>query len=387
MKQIIKILTILFFTSNVYGQIDAVESLMTRRYLSCQDIGYNAQFLIPEFYKQDSKDTLNAIIDYWERHCGLTEEIIRCKILLAIDSHRFNESIYDSTIINYLISYKNSTSPIRNNYGKMYIHYNWYYYNNQPDTLKNFTVYLAKDLLERDDLEPIEIFFLKMYSNDFDGTFSMLQSDEFKDTKIQKYYLDEIERNKRQIIGHGDFLLGAWIPQDNLEIVGSHPFIGFRGGIQYKRLIADVTLGFRFGKSPNIYQVYENDSVWNTDHFFGGYIGLDLGLEMFRIKNSSFDLIGGVAFDGFDALKVDDPNSETDITKSINALNLNIGLGYKYNINPWNYIGIDFKYNIVDYKNKMGTDLSGNALTINLIYGFFGNRYNVYRLKGLDYNE
>ncbi len=86
MKHIFKILTILFFTSNVYGQIDGIENLMTRRYLSCQDIGYNAQFLIPEFYKKDSKDTLNAIIDYWEKHCGLTEEIIRCKILLAIDN-------------------------------------------------------------------------------------------------------------------------------------------------------------------------------------------------------------------------------------------------------------------------------------------------------------
>lgn len=387
MKQILKILTILFFTSNVYGQIDGIESLMSRRYLSCQDIRYNAQFLIPEFYEKDSKDTLDAIIDYWEKHCGLSEEIIRCKILFAIDNREFDENIYDSTILNYLISYKNSSSALYNNNGKMYIHYNWYYYNNQSDTLIIFTVRLAKELLVRDDLEPIERFFLKMYSNDFEGTFTMLQTEDFKGTKIQELYFNEIKRNKRQVIGHGDFLLGAWIPQDNLETVGSHPFIGFRGGFRYKRLIADATLGIKFGKSPNVYQVYENDSIWDTDHFLGGYIGFDLGFEMFRIKNSSFDLIGGVAFDGFDVLKVDDPNSNTDISKSINALNINIGLGYKYNINQWNYIGVDFKYNIVDYENKMGTDLSGNALTINLIYGFYGNRYNVNRLNGLDYNE
>jgi hypothetical protein len=387
MKQIFKILIFLFIVSNAYGQVDDIERLMTRRYLSCQDIRYNAQFLIPEFYSKGSKDTLNAIIDYWEKHCGLSEEIIRCRILFAIDKGEFNENIYDSNILNFLISYKNSSSALINNYGKMYIHYNWRYYNNQPDTLKSFTKHLAKELLERNEIKPIEKFYLRFYSEDFDGTFAMLQTDDFKGTLIQELYFNKIKKHKRQIIGHGDFLLGVWIPQDNLEIVGTHPFFGFRGGLKYKRLIADATLGFKFGKSPNIYQVYENDSLWDTDHFFGGYVGLDLGLEMFRIKNSSFDLIGGIAFDGFDVLKVDDSNSNKDISKSINSLNLNIGLGYKYNINQWNYIGVDFKYNFVDYKNKMGTDLSGNSLTINLIYGFYSNRYNVNRLKGLDYIE
>ncbi|MFZ4741106.1 MAG: hypothetical protein ACOYLE_08065 [Bacteroidales bacterium] len=387
MKHIFRILAFLFLTSNVYGQIDGIESLMTRKYLSCQDIRYNAQFLIPEFYKKDSKDTLNAIIDYWEKYCGLSEEIIRCRILFAIDNREFDENTYDSTILNYLISYKNSTWGLRNKYRETYIYYNWYSNTSQPDTLKSFTVNLAKVILARNDLKPIERFFLKMYSNDFEGTFAMLQSDDFKETKIHKYYFSEIQRNNRQIILHGDFILGVWIPQDNLEILGNHPFIGLRGGYKYKRLIVDATIGFKFVKSPNVYKVYKNDSIWDTDHFFGGYIGIDLGLEMFRIKNNSFDLIGGVAFDGFDAIKVDDPNSNTDISKSISSLNLNIGLGYKYNINKWNYIGVDFKYNIVDFKNNMGTDLSGNAFMINLIYGFFEKRYNVYRLEGLDYKE
>lgn len=207
--------------------------------------------------------------------------------------------------------------------------------------------------------------------DDIENTFVMLQTDAFKDTKGQKVYFDEIPRNKKKLVGHGGFLLGTWIPQGNLEIVGVHPFFGFRGGINYKRLMADATIGFKFGKSPNAYQVYKNGSIWDTEHFFGGYIGLDVGFEIFRIKNRSFSFIGGAAFDGFDALRVDDPNSDTDIIKTLNTLNLNIGVGYKYHIDQWNYIGLDFKYNMVNYKNDMGTDLSGNALTINLLYGFY----------------
>jgi hypothetical protein len=387
MKRIFKILTILFVTSSVYGQIDDMESLITRKVITCQDIEYNAQFLIPEYYHKDSKDTLNSIIEYWQSHCGLREAIIRCKILLAIDNDEFNEDLYDAYILNCLTDYMYSFESYRNINGEVYISNNWGYFYSQPDTLGKFTVNLARKLLKRDDLEAIETFFLRMYSNDYEGTFAMLQSDEFNDTEIQKYYLNEIDRYNSQFIGHGDFLLGAWIPQGNLKTIGAHPFFGFRGGIKYKRLVTDLTLGFRAGKSPNDYQVFKNDSIWNTDHYFGGYIGMDLGLEMFRIKRSSFDLIGGVAFDGFDVLDVGDPNSNTNITKTLNSLNLNIGLGYKYNINPWNYIGIDCKYNIVDYKNNMGTDLIGNAFTINLIYGFYGNRHQMNRLSALGYCE
>lgn len=355
--------------------------------MSCQDISYNAQYLIPEFYEVHAQDTLKAIIDYWEKHCGISEETTRCKILFAIDNRDFNEDIYDSNILNYLIFYKKMSSVPDAVSGKMYAHFNWRYTTNQPDILNKFTVGLAKELLERRDLKPIEIFFLRMYSNEFENTFALLQTEAFNGTLIQQLYDDEIKELDKKLIGHGAFLAGVWIPQDNLEIVGTHPFLGGRAGIQYQKLMADVTVGFKFGKSPNVYQVSKNDSVWNTDYFFGGYIGLDLGIEMYKIRNNGFYLIGGIAFDGFDALRVDDPNSETDISKSINSLNLNIGLGYKYLINQTNYIGLDFKFNRLDYKNTGGTNLTGNAFSINLIYGFFGNEYNVNRLKNLDYVE
>jgi hypothetical protein len=236
-------------------------------------------------------------------------------------------------------------------------------------------------------LKPPEIFFLRLYSNDFENPFKMISSEAFKGTLIQELYYNEIKIYKEQIIFHGDYILGAWIPFDNLKMVGSHPFLGVRGGIKYKKYIIDATMGFKFGKSPNVYQVYENDSLWNTNHFFGGYLGLDLGYELFRIKKSSFDLIGGIAFDGFDVLDNNQQQSNSDISKSINALNLNIGLGYKFYLNEWSYLGLDVKYNFVNYKNPRGTDLGGNALTINLIYGFCANKYNINKIEQLGYEK
>ncbi len=387
MKRLSFLLLILILSSASFGQNVNVEKLMTRRYYTCQDVFYNAQFLIPEYYKKDSKDTLNAIIDFWQMHCGRTEEIVRFKILFAIDGGVFKESTFGSEILRYLVLYRNKTDL---NQGKNHTYYTRYSFA-LPNNLDKFTVELARKLLlVRTNLTPLEKFILQVYSNNNNISFADLQSDDFKGTLIQQAYFDEVNRNRSRVISHGGIYVGIWIPQGNLNVVGVHPVLGFQGGIKYKKLTADVSIGLKFVNSPNVYQVYLNDSVWNTNHFFGGYLGLDLSYELFKVKKNSFNLTGGVAFDGFDALSVKDQNSKVTISKSLNSLNLNLGLGYKYNFDEWHYLGIDFKYNLVDYKNSGGTDLSGNVYTINLVYGFmgfYGERYKSNMLHTLDYTR
>lgn len=384
MRRLLKVILLIVITNSSYGQIENIESLMTRRYVSCEDIFQNVQYLIPEFYEKGSTDTLNAIVRYWEKNCGPSEVVTRCKIILSVSQGNFSEKIYDTNILNNLIVYKNRYSYAIP-YG--YMRYGLNRYEIRPDTLDKFTMHLAKSLLKHHDLKPIEVFFLRIYSNDFENTFAMLRTEAFDGTILQELYTNEIRQFDKQPLLHGDYLLGVWIPEDNLNIVGTHPFLGIRGGIKYKKLTVDLTLGFKFGRSPSVYQVFENDSLWNTAHFFGGYFGIDGGFGLLKLKRSNIDLIGGIAYDGFDALQINGQNSNNDITKSINSLNLNIGLGYKFNFNSWNYLGIDLKYNFVDFKNRRGTDLSGNAITVNLIYGICGNRYSINKLKELDYTK
>lgn len=368
MKKITTIFLTVFITVTALSQ-NNIEKLMTRRYLSCDNINYNVSYLIPEYYEKGEIDTLNSIIKYWEDHCGNSEELTRCKILFAIERNDFEEKIYNSDILDLLFLYKNNA--FRKKSESLYMQNDRFNLINIPDTLNKFTEKLAIHLLERNSLTALEEFFLRIYSNDFMNTFSMITSDKFNGTLLQKLYYKEVEKYENQIIFHGDYLLGTWIPFDKLSIVGSHPFLGVRGGIRYKKLIVDATMGFKFGKSPNTYQVYLKDSLWNTDHFLGGYLGLDLAYELLKYRKNSFDLIGGVAYDGFDALDIPEKN----ISKTINALNLNIGLGYKHQISEWYYWGVDLKYNFINYKNPGGSNLLGNSLSINLIFGFLADRY------------
>ena len=373
MKRIYKSFLLLIISLQASGQVTDVESLMTRRYLSCDDIFYNVSWLIPEFYEKGNKDTLQAIIAYWEDRCGVSEELVRCKIILSINEGSFNENLFEDNILILLREYERYNTV----YEDKNVRWN-YYYDGRYDydygyRLNKFTVKLSKTLLETKEWSAAEKFFLRIYANDFEQGFQMLDSNELDGTRIKELYLKEKKKREQAVYLHNDWMLGIWIPQGKLDILGAHPFFGYRIGMKYKKLTTDLALGFKFCKSPNIYQVYKDGVIWDTNHFFGGYFGLDAGYELIRLKKNSIDLIGGIAFDGFDALSEKVEGSDKKITKSINSLNLNIGLGYKYHFKKQRfnqrYIGIDFKYNFVNFKNPQGTNLDGNTFTVNLIVG------------------
>jgi len=326
---------------------------------------------------------LQAIMAYWEDRCRVSEEIVRCKILLSIDDGSFSESLYDNNIFWMLREYE------RNNtiYDDKNVRWNHYYsnrYNDYGYRLNRFTVKLSKTLLETKELSAVETFFLHIYANNFEQGFQMLDFDELDGTRIKELYLQEKKAREQRTYFHNDWMLGIWIPQGNLDILGVHPFFGYRAGIKYKKLIIDLTLGFKFVNSPNTYQVYKDEIIWDTNHFFGGYAGLDACYELFRLGQNSVDLIGGIAWDGFDTLNEKVEGSKNDkITKSINSLNLNIGLGYKFYFKNKGYnnryVGLDVKYNFVNYKNPHGTNLDGNTYTVNLILGnVIGDLFNIF---------
>jgi hypothetical protein len=124
-----------------------------------------------------------------------------------------------------------------------------------------------------------------------------------------------------------------------------------------------------------------------TNHFFGGYFGADVERTLLRLPKHQFDFLGGIGLDGFDTIETEGQNSGTDDGKSINSLNVNLGLGYKYFYNKTGFLGLDAKYNMVNYRNTGGTDLSGNTVTLGLTLGFLWNESKQAALKSLRYKN
>ena len=370
MKRIFKSFLFLLVSFPLYAQPDYVESLMTRRSLSYHDIMNNISYLVPDHYEKGNKDTLQAIMEYWEDQCGISEELVRYKIILSIDDGSFSESLYGDNILRMLQEYEQNTTVFDNKI----VLWNRYYRGYGTDyivRLNEFTIKLSRTLLETKELSAVERFFIRIYANDFDQSlFKMLESDELNGTKIKELYLQE----KKSGYFHNDWMLGVWIPQGKLDILGVHPFLGYRLGVKKPKLTVDLAFGVKFANTPNTYQVYKDDIVWNTNYFLGWYVGMDTGYELFRLWNNSIDLIGGIAWDGFDSLNEKKEGCKDEkMSNNIHSINLNIGLGYKFHFKErgynQRYIGIDVKYNFVNYKNPHGTNLGGNTYTVNLIIG------------------
>ena len=136
--------------------------------------------------------------------------------------------------------------------------------------------------------------------------------------------------------------------------------------------MVDLTAVIRFVSSPHYYKVYSQNTVMTTRHFVGGYVGIDIGREMWRRGKSEFDVVGGIGYDGFEAIQ-EDVDAGIN-SKSINSLNINIGVGYRYYYKKSGpYLSLQPRLNTVNYANKGGSDLSGNTISIRLIWGFSSN--------------
>ena len=87
-----------------FSQVN-LDHLMIKRAPNCEDIAYNSTYLIINYVEKQDIDSAKLVLNYWQSNCGNNEAIIRTKILFAIKEKSFNETIYDSTIIGYILDY------------------------------------------------------------------------------------------------------------------------------------------------------------------------------------------------------------------------------------------------------------------------------------------
>jgi hypothetical protein len=132
----------------------------------------------------------------------------------------------------------------------------------------------------------------------------------------------------------GTLITGVWIPTGNAAVLGIHPALGFQGGARFDRHQIDLTIQFRFLNTGETYYVKRSGNLYDVDHFFGGYIGLDYNYYFINKTRCDLGLLGGFGFDGFDIFSGN--NSENDYLRplSINSFNVNTGLRFNYIFSP-----------------------------------------------------
>jgi hypothetical protein len=297
------------------------------------------------------------------------------------------ESLYDSTIVDYVLNYMrrmDTTTTV-----DMYYSYQ-YYFGFVPirEEYDYFTQCIADTLLQRVFYHPMELLFSEFYANVLIDPVKEIQLDTiYNNTEFRSYYYQRVDKWTQKTDLNLNLFTGIWIPFGNASLLGNHPLLGFQVGAHKQKMTYNMTLAFRLFKSKNEYTILRDGNIEETDRFIGGYVGLDIEREIFKFRKNEFEILAGVGYDGFQSVLVntedDDPDNDTG--HSINSVNTNFGLGYRHYGKNRSYIGLQGKYNFVNYVNTGGTNLSGDNITISLFFGGFSNDKKDYELNELRY--
>lgn len=376
------LLTVLLFTNLLYGQ--DFDKLMVNKAVDCSDISYNSGVYFVKYLQEGKIDSAQSIIRYWEEKCGEREPVFRAKILLALNEGTYTDSLLPEGIMSHIYNYKNRVDMIRNSSYYTYDEYKSYFGFTPPgQEFDQKTQDIAKSLTTKFAPESTENTLAEFYSGAVDSIFPRLQDGLEQESLLAQKYNREVEEYLKKGEFHMALVTGIWLPTGDLTTLGAHPELGFQMGAKRGKMNYDFTLLIKFLSSANEYIAYRGDIPEYTDDFFGGYIGFDLGRDIYANNGHEIQLTGGIAIDGFDALEGDE---DLDIdSESTFTYNFNFGLGYRYYITNSFYIGLKAKYNIVDYSLNDVTDFKSNPVTIHLSIGGVNNIVRNSNLKALGY--
>ncbi len=363
------------------------DHLMTKQQIDCSDISLNSSLLFVRFINENKTDSASSLLQYWESKCGLREPIFRAKILLAIQTGQFNDSLISKGSLNYIFNYQNRMNMMKTANHYHYDNYKPYYGYIQPGApFDIYTKILAEKLKEKQEPESMEYLLTEFYSDNSDTILHKIQSKAYEESNLAKEYNEAVAHYTKMFETHLSWITGVWIPTGDLRQVGVHPELGFQAGIKHRKMNYDLTMTFKFLNSPNSYEAQRPNSrgaLEPTNHFFGGHIGVDIGHDIWTYKAHELQLTGGIAFDGFDVLKEDTNNNLKSASTS--SYNFNIGTAYRYYLNDKLYLGLRVKYNVVDYSMNNVIDFTGNPITIQFIVGGVNNVIRNENLKALKY--
>jgi hypothetical protein len=373
MKKVL-FLIVLLATMSTFAQNNIDKELLSQT-PNCENVAFNSSRLIEHYFGKKEYDSIKVVLNRWEEFCGTTEPLFRLKVLEQIQSKTFSEEWMDSKylmdfVFLYLDRVANSKDP---NCKLIYERYKITFgYISFKSPLDDLTVIWANSLLENKDLQPLGRAFCLLYTNQTDSFWQVLKDQQIPGTKLQAVYNEHTLKTKKLSELNFGLMTGVMLPFGNLStVVGVKPEFGIQFGMKKNRLQYDMTILIRSGETRQEYVVIYQGAPKMTNYYFGGYMGLDVAYELWKEKRHELDFLTGIAYDGFDAVEGDTNNNVKG--KSINSLNLNLGLGFRFLGKKLNYWGFQAKYNFVNYDNNGGTDIRGNYISLILTANLFGN--------------
>lgn len=332
--------------------------------LKCTDLNGFAYREIPRYVLSDRPDLLYELVLYWESRCLATEPVFRMRVLGSIWDADFDEGQYEDEVIDRLI--ERYDPPVKSRH---------------PDPRKkfdDFTVIFADQLLPHVPRGGVEEFFCLYYAGKTAAAWALLESEALEDTWLRYYYDEEMAvLTRSDAIPTFEITGGFWRPQGNVAFVGDKPTAGLMGGVRWPHWLLRISLEWRIGRSDEPYFVNKDNIRGWSNRFNATLIGAEFGRILVATERSNLDLFVGV---GGDVVK---PFKDEEVF--LGALNLNVGLGYRWFLGrngSW-ILGVDVRREWIGERNEATKSMSGGAWSIRFSMGFAYNKGDISRLKAL----
>jgi len=340
---------------------------------------------LPEFIEQKKWTELNNYIQNWKNSEAPSDELIFCiSTLAAIEQQKFSSIAMPCDFLYFLDDYAREmknimTEPVKFRY---YINVSEHiYYNASPECTKllNITRSWANRLLSSGNLNVSETFLCLVFSGQTEHPRSefytlrklMPELDAFQH-QLDMYQVNRLKSLRDRHAGTFSLTIGTWMPTGYLATVGIHPTAGYLFGYRKKRNEIDFVITGRFVNSTaQNYSILRNDTVYTRSYFGGGYLGVEFTRYFVHTIKFDFGPTFGVGYDEFDIASENDVKYTSLSPAEMMTLNLNTGLRFKYFFHKALFAGLVLKYNFIHFENKGGTDLRGNAFSIDISYGIF----------------
>jgi hypothetical protein len=139
-----------------------------------------------------------------------------------------------------------------------------------------------------------------------------------------------------------------------------------------------LLLDFKFGRAKESYEVVHQGKLVTTKEYAGLYLGMEYKRILIRKSTFDFSLLTGGGGERIVSIYANKTNNV--LPKFFWSPTFNGGFGfrhyynnhkqYDYNIPYW---GLQMRFNYLNFINKGGTDISGNAFSIRFIWGISNN--------------
>lgn len=391
-KGIRKILSVFFstfiFSISAFGSEtdDPLYELLTQnRQYECLDFVSNAKGMLPDYFNLGKRDSAIMIMQYVENRCGV-DVFETLRLLLEIESGDLSPKWCDSDYVNEILetkSYRRCSLVVPS----ISYFFNRLYGENESK-YNEFNIEFAKELAAKTDSSSFAHAICEILAGHKDIVLERLSASQFEGTCLQEKYIErmiEVEHDLKSFRSHWEINTGIWRPIGVNNVLGDKIELGGALGYKESKLGLDLIGGIRFLNAREEYMTNYNHEFITTDFFRGSYAEIALNYDIYSYENYDLECFVGVGYDGFVAVpKKDDQN-----LKVLDGWGFSIGFENRlfYNRLKTRYVGILFRYDFMNYENKGGTDLPNNAISVNLVWGYFGNSYQISRAKELHYYD